>query len=248
VGTFGRVYLVRHARSGALFALKVLKKALVRKLNQARNVEFERAVLAAVRHPFLLRLIATFQTPRRLYLLTEYVHGGELFNLLVEREVLPPAHARFYAACTLAGLAHLHSLGIVYRDLKPENLLLDAAGYIRIVDFGFCKHVAADERTYTLCGTPAYIAYEMAKRTGYAHAVDLCVRARAAQGATLSLPSPAALPPAPHPPPPQLVLGHAHFRNAVRVRAVRRRRSDDDNSQRPDGRARHSAGAGRRRP
>ena len=172
VGTFGRVFLVRHAPTGALYALKVLKKALVHKMNQARNVEFERAVLAAVRHPFLLRLVATFQTEQRLYMLTEYVRGGELFSRLVAEDVLEPAHARFYAACTLAGLAHLHALGIVYRDLKPENLLLDADGYIRIVDFGFCKHVAPGDRTYTLCGTPAYIAYEMAKRTGYTHAVD----------------------------------------------------------------------------
>jgi hypothetical protein len=120
VGTFGRVYMVRHVHTGALYALKELKKSTVVKLNQSRNVVYERAVMAAVRHPFLLRLVNTYQSPTKLYMLTEYVHGGELFNLLGDMETLPSDHARFYAACTLSGLAHLHSLGIVYRDLKAR--------------------------------------------------------------------------------------------------------------------------------
>lgn len=172
VGTFGRVYLARHPATGTVYALKELKKETVVRLNQVKNVQFERAVMAAVRHPFLLRLVNTYQTRSRLYMLTEYIQGGELFNLLGELETLTTPHARFYAACVLSGLSHLHSLGIVYRDLKPENLLIDRQGYIRMVDFGFCKHVAAGERTYTLCGTPAYISYEMVKGTGYNHAVD----------------------------------------------------------------------------
>jgi len=163
---------VRAPPPGRLYALKELKKATLLRLNQTRNVVYERAVMAAVRHPFLLRLVATFQDDTKLYMLTDYVHGGELFNLLGDLETLPSYHARFYAACVLCGLAHLHSLGIVYRDLKPENLLIDRQGYIRVVDFGFCKYVGPGERTYTLCGTPAYIAYEMVKGTGYTHAVD----------------------------------------------------------------------------
>lgn len=121
VGTFGRVYMVRHVVTGQLYALKELKKATLIKMNQTRNVVYERAVMAAIRHPFLLRLVNTYQSPSKLFMLTEYVHGGELFNLLGDMETLPADHARFYAACTLSGLAHLHSLGIVYRDLKVSQ-------------------------------------------------------------------------------------------------------------------------------
>jgi len=131
VGTFGRVYMVRHVHTGALYALKELKKSTVVKLNQSRNVVYERAVMAAVRHPFLLRLVNTYQSPSKLYMLTEYVHGGELFNLLGDMETLPSDHARFYAACTLAGLAHLHSLGIVYRDLKVRAWLAGERGTLQ---------------------------------------------------------------------------------------------------------------------
>lgn len=141
-------------------------------MNQTRNVVYERAVMAAIRHPFLLRLVNTYQSPSKLYMLTEYVHGGELFNLLGDMEVLPADHARFYAACTLSGLAHLHALGIVYRDLKPENLLIDRGGYIRIIDFGFCKYVGPAERTFTLCGTPAFLSPEMLSGRGYDHGAD----------------------------------------------------------------------------
>ncbi|RYG50528.1 hypothetical protein EON67_05115 [archaeon] len=118
VGTFGRVYMVRHVPSGQLFALKELKSATVERLNQTLNVQFELAVMGTLRHPFLLRLVNTYRDRRKLYMLTEYVQGGELFNLLGEMETLPVDHARFYASCVLSGLAHLHAIGIVYRDLK----------------------------------------------------------------------------------------------------------------------------------
>jgi len=118
VGTFGRVFLTRHRTTGTLYALKELKKATIVRLNQQRNVQYERAVMAAVRHPFLLRLVATYQDDAKLYMLTEYIHGGELFNLLGQYEKLESPHAAFYAACVLSGLAHLHKIGIVYRDLK----------------------------------------------------------------------------------------------------------------------------------
>eukprot|EP01138_Halocafeteria_seosinensis_P004344 gb/GECG01004444.1/.p1 GENE.gb/GECG01004444.1/~~gb/GECG01004444.1/.p1 ORF type:complete len:894 (+),score=138.76 gb/GECG01004444.1/:1-2682(+) len=170
IGTFGRVYMVRHTKSGALYALKVLRKAKVMKLKQQRNVVYEKAVMAAIRHPFLLHLYNTYMDDKRLYMLLELVQGGELFNYLDTVGLLDSESTKFYSGCVFAGIAHLHEKCIVYRDLKPENLLLDTKGYIRIVDFGFAKHVP--DRTYTLCGTPDYFAPEMVLGNGYRLAVD----------------------------------------------------------------------------
>lgn len=170
VGTFGRVYMVKHTKTGELYALKVLRKAKVMRLKQQRNVVYEKAVMAAIRHPFLLRLYNTYMDDRRLYMLLELVQGGELFNYLDGVGLLDSESTKFYSACVFAGIAHLHERCIVYRDLKPENLLLDTMGYIRIVDFGFAKHVP--DRTYTLCGTPDYFAPEMVLGNGYRLGVD----------------------------------------------------------------------------
>lgn len=104
-------------------------------LRQEQNVKFERAVMS-LQHPFLLRLVATFQDERFLHMLTEFVPGGELFSLLGQYEFFSVPHTRFYTACVVEGLTVLHHRRIVYRDLKPENLLIDASGYLRIVDFG----------------------------------------------------------------------------------------------------------------
>jgi cGMP-dependent protein kinase len=108
------------------------------KLRQQHNVKFERAVMS-LQHPFLLRLVRTFQDDRFLHMLTEFVPGGELFSLLGQYESFSLPHTRFYTACVVEGLTQLHERCIVYRDLKPENLLIDAQGYLRIVDFG-CVH------------------------------------------------------------------------------------------------------------
>ena len=96
---------------------------------------FERAVLS-LRHPFIIRLLQTFQSSKCLYLLTEFIPGGELFSLLANMDRIPVSHSRFYGACVLEALVCLHQRDIAYRDMKPENLLIDAQGYIRMADFG----------------------------------------------------------------------------------------------------------------
>ena len=118
VGTFGRVRLVVHKPTGKLYALKILRKLKVNKLNQRRNVLNEKAVMEGLQHPFLLRLVHTFRTSTTLYMLLELVQGGELFTLQGQYEFLPSSHARFYASCVVEALRHMHRHGFMYRDLK----------------------------------------------------------------------------------------------------------------------------------
>ncbi|KAI9999158.1 hypothetical protein PInf_003976 [Phytophthora infestans] len=173
-GTFGRVKLVRHKPTGALYALKILNKASVVAYKQQRNVVNEKSVMTQCNHPFLLKLYTTYKDAARLYLLIEFVQGGELFTYLHSTPSspgrLPNDHARFYASHVLMALEYLHERCIVYRDLKPENLLIDPVGYLKVVDFGFAKVV--DDRTYTLCGTTEYLAPELVLGKGHNRGVD----------------------------------------------------------------------------
>lgn len=171
-GTFGVVKLVQHATSSETYALKILQKQQIVQYQQQENVMNEKNILMQSTHPFILRLFATYQDKNRLYMLLELVQGGELFTLLhnSENKRLPDDHARFYAACVVDALHYLHDLSIVYRDLKPENLMIDTHGYIKVVDFGFAKKVTS--QTFTLCGTPEYLAPELVLQKGHNRAVD----------------------------------------------------------------------------
>jgi len=170
-GTFGRVKLVQHQKLNMVFALKILQKAQVVAYRQQVNVVNEKEVMAECDHPFILRLYKTFKDQNCLYMLLELVPGGELFSLLHLRGgKLADKDARFYAGCVLDGLEYLHDRTIVYRDLKPENLLIDEVGYCKIVDFGFAKKVA--DKTFTLCGTPEYLAPELVLGKGHNKSVD----------------------------------------------------------------------------
>ncbi|CAO3593232.1 unnamed protein product [Absidia cylindrospora] len=124
----------------------------------------------SVDYPFLIKLWGTFQDAANLYMVQEYVAGGEIFSLLRRSEKFDEDTARFYAAEVLLSIAYLHSNDIIYRDLKPENLLLDNEGHIKITDFGFAKHVP--DITWTLCGTPDYLAPEIIESKGYGKSVD----------------------------------------------------------------------------
>ena len=174
VGSFGTVRLVRHKGPDELYALKQLSKATVVLTRQQKNIRAERKVLHESDHPFILRLAATFSDDDSLYMLTELVQGGELFRRMhgdgTEENPLPLPDAQFYGACLTSVLAYIHERQIAYRDIKPENLLLDAAGYLKVVDWGFAKQV--DGRTFTVCGTPEYLAPEAIKGTGHGTAVD----------------------------------------------------------------------------
>lgn len=152
------------------FALKVLRKTEIVRLRQVEHVNAERYILSRIRHPFIVDLYATFQDSLNVYMLMSYVPGGELFTHLRRAKRFTADVTRFYLATIILALKYLHSFNIIYRDLKPENLLLDSRGYIRLTDFGFAKIV--DDRTWTLCGTPEYLAPEIIQSDGHGKAAD----------------------------------------------------------------------------
>ena len=161
---------------GMLYAMKTLRKRELIKRNQLLHTQAERRILQDVRHPFLVHIVFAFQTQDKLYMVLEYMGGGELFHWLKKKRKFSEEGGRLYAAEIGLGLGHLHSLDIIYRDLKPENILLDAAGHLRITDFGLSKEgvTTADGSggTKTFCGTPEYLAPEVLENKPHGKAVD----------------------------------------------------------------------------
>ncbi|KAM5178511.1 serine/threonine-protein kinase Sgk2 isoform 3-T3 [Callospermophilus lateralis] len=155
-GNYGKVLLAKRKSDGMFYAVKVLQKKSILKNKEQSHIMAERNVLLKnVRHPFLVGLRYSFQTPEKLYFVLDYVNGGELFfHLQRERRFLEP-RARFYTAEVASAIGYLHSLNIIYRDLKPENILLDCEGHVVLTDFGLCKEgVEPEDTTSTFCGTP----------------------------------------------------------------------------------------------
>ncbi|MCJ1368866.1 camp-dependent protein kinase catalytic subunit [Loxospora ochrophaea] len=169
-GSFGRVHLVQSKHNQRFYAVKVLKKQQVVKMKQVEHTNDERRMLGKVKHSFLITLWGTFQDSKNLYMVMDFVEGGELFSLLRKSQRFPNPVAKFYAAEVTLALDYLHSFNIIYRDLKPENLLLDRHGHLKITDFGFAKEVP--DITWTLCGTPDYLAPEVVASKGYNKSVD----------------------------------------------------------------------------
>ena len=173
-GGFGRVDLVQvKSDQSRTFALKcLLKKHIVERKQQA-HVFGERDVLLSVIHPFIARLYRTYRDARYLYMLMEPCLGGEMWCVLRQCGRLTETEARFAMGCAVEALAYLHRHHIVYRDLKPENLMLDASGYCKLVDFGFSKKLSTPAlKTWTFCGTPEYMAPEVILSKGHGFAVD----------------------------------------------------------------------------
>lgn len=176
-GGYGKVFQVRKLTGddkGKIFAMKVLKKAtIVRNSKDTAHTKAERNILEAVKHPFIVDLLYAFQTKGKLYLILEYLSGGELFMHLEREGIFLEDTACFYVAEITLALEHLHRQGIIYRDLKPENILLDSTGHVKLTDFGLCKE-SIDETTvtHTFCGTIEYMAPEILTRSGHGKAVD----------------------------------------------------------------------------
>ncbi|KXS21292.1 kinase-like protein [Gonapodya prolifera JEL478] len=169
-GSFGRVHLVRHKSTGVYWAMKVLRKGEVVKLKQVEHTVNERGILEMLDHPFLVSMLGTSQDAANLYIVLEYISGGELFSHLRRCGRFPNHVAKLYAAEVVLAFEYLHARDIVYRDLKPENILIGSDGHIKITDFGFGKRVP--DVTWTLCGTPDYLAPEIIQAKGYGKAVD----------------------------------------------------------------------------
>ena len=170
-GGFGKVWLVTSKRGQRPFALKQMDKRQLIQQRQVQNTRREKDIMFSVEHPFLLQLVSSFQDENNLYLLLELLQGGDLFTRLKDvKGGLDVNEARFYTACIIEALGHFHQRSIVYRDLKPENVMVRRDGYCTIIDFGFAKVVA--DKTYTLCGTPEYLAPELIMSKGHNKAVD----------------------------------------------------------------------------
>ena len=178
-GGFGRVQLVQHKPTRRVYALKVVNKAT---LLTARNARVrclwmmrEKAMLEQTDHPFIIALHGCYADPTHVYFLMAPALGGEVLNVLSvlgdARGAVEERHTRFYIASIGLAVHYLHSLEVVFRDLKPENVLLDAFGHVKLCDFGFAKRCAKD-RTYTRCGTPEYVAPEMLLGQGVNFACD----------------------------------------------------------------------------
>ncbi|XP_046393783.1 cGMP-dependent protein kinase, isozyme 1 isoform X2 [Ischnura elegans] len=173
VGGFGRVELVRHCRNPSLsFALKCLKKQHIIDTQQQEHVFSEKAIMMACRSPFICRLYKTYRDSKYVYMLLEACLGGEVWTVLRDRGCFEDSTTRFITACVVEAIEYLHGHNIVYRDLKPENLMLDAKGYVKLVDFGFSKKLGVSSRTWTFCGTPEYVAPEVILNKGHDRAVD----------------------------------------------------------------------------
>ncbi|XP_059149488.1 serine/threonine-protein kinase Sgk1-like isoform X2 [Physella acuta] len=173
-GSFGKVLLARHKAEGKIYAVKVLQKQAIMKRNEAKHIMAERNVLLKnVKHPFLVGLHYSFQTPDKLYFVLDYVNGGELFFHLQRERFFAEHRAKFYSAEMASALGYLHSLNIIYRDLKPENILLDSTGHVVLTDFGLCKEgIVGQGTTSTFCGTPEYLAPEVLRKKPYDKTVD----------------------------------------------------------------------------
>ena len=172
-GSFGKVVLVKNENNNKLYAMKILDKKYIVKKNQVSHTRTERAMLEKLKHPFIVRLNYAFQDSKRLYFLTEFLQGGELFFHLRRNSGYKEKAVRFYMCQILLALEYMHNNNYIYRDLKPENILIDKEGNIKLTDFGLSKIMPPDETTtYTMCGTAEYLAPEILFGKGYDKTCD----------------------------------------------------------------------------
>ncbi|XP_044185506.1 cGMP-dependent protein kinase 2 [Thunnus albacares] len=172
VGGFGRVELMTTMNHGKYYAMKrVSKKHIVMK-RQEEHMLFEKKILKSIQCDFIVRLYGAFKDTRYIYMVMEFCIGGEVWTKLKEVGRFDEPIATFCTACVVEAYAYLHKKNIMYRDLKPENLMMDVRGYVKLVDFGFAKEMLRGEKTYSFVGTPEYMAPEIIKNQGHDFAVD----------------------------------------------------------------------------
>jgi RAC serine/threonine-protein kinase len=173
-GSFGKVLLVKKRDTKKTYAMKILNKKAIIERNELEHTKTEKKILQKLVHPFLVNLYYSFQTPEHVVFVMDYVNGGELFFHLQKDRRFPEDRVKFYVAEIILGLEYLHANGVLYRDLKPENLLLNSEGHICMTDFGISKEgfQSDDDRTATFCGTPEYLAPEILEGSTYGKPVD----------------------------------------------------------------------------
>lgn len=172
-GAYGKVYKVQKQETGQIFALKVISKAMIVAENAIKQAKEEVGIQRMVgHHPFIVSSVHRWQGRKTLYILMDYISGGELLSLVDEYGCLPEEVVRIYVAEIALAIDFLHNAGIVHRDLKTTNVLLDEEGHAVIIDFGLAKWLQRTERTNTLCGTPQYMAPEILRKEYYGQEVD----------------------------------------------------------------------------
>jgi serine/threonine protein kinase len=166
-GTFGKVFLAKLLTTGEEYAIKVIRKDMLLEYDQIESTLLEKEILFSADHPFLLGMDFLFQTDTRLYFVMPFVRGGELYKILMQEKRFPEPVVKFYIAQIVMAIGHLHSKGIMHRDLKLENILVSENGYLRIIDYGLAKLSSETSLAQTYCGTPEYLAPEMIQGTGH---------------------------------------------------------------------------------
>ncbi|XP_067846715.1 cGMP-dependent protein kinase 2 [Heptranchias perlo] len=172
VGGFGRVELVKMKNENVTFAVKCIKKKHIVDTRQQEHIHSEKKILEEACSPFIVRLFCSFKDNKYVYMLLEACLGGEIWSMLRDRGFFDEFTAKFCISCVTEAFDYLHHIGVIYRDLKPENLMLDTEGYIKLVDFGFAKKIGRGQKTWTFCGTPEYVAPEIILNTGHDFSVD----------------------------------------------------------------------------
>ena len=171
-GSFGKVCLVEYKPTKEIYAMKSMKKDMLIEHEQIDNILLEKEILQTIEHPFLCGLVFCFQTLQRVYFIMPFLSGGEIFQQLRKSKTFTEETVRFYGAQIAIAIDYLHKKGIAYRDLKPENVLIDNTGYLRLADFGMAKKLNEGEKAMSFCGTPEYLAPEIITGEGHNKAAD----------------------------------------------------------------------------
>jgi len=172
VGSFGRVKFAKFKGDGKFYAVKFMKKHEIIKLKQVDHINNEKRLMAQIDYPFVVNMTGYTKDDRFVYIIMECIGGGELFTHLRRARKFSDEQSKFYGAHTAGAFAHCHGKNIIHRDLKPENILVCQNGYSKLTDFGFAKIIEPGTSTYTLCGTPEYIAPEVLLNKGHGKPVD----------------------------------------------------------------------------
>ena len=172
-GSFGEVYLVKFKKNNKIYAMKILDKNDIIEKHQEEHTKIERDLLTRINCPFIVNIKFAFQDKDNLYIITDFMQGGELFFHLHKEKRFKDEKAKFYIIEIILAIEYLHKNKMLYRDLKPENVLIDINGHIKLTDFGLSKIIQKPkEKAYTICGTPQYLAPEVLSDKGYDCTVD----------------------------------------------------------------------------
>lgn len=160
-GAFGKVYLAKLNSTGQEYAMKVIRKDVLIEFDQIESTQLEKEILFAADHPFLVGMEFLFQSETRLYFVMPFVRGGELYKVFQAEKRFTEETVKFYTVQIILAVGELHKKGIMHRDLKLENILVDERGYLKIIDYGLAKIIKGQELAMSYCGTPEYLAPEM---------------------------------------------------------------------------------------